>query len=86
MSEPRHLDYDCDACGASHGGQHVCEPEREALQPQPPSKPFVKRWDPAGGYWVHCMVENGKAWCPRAQRYTAVDPREPLSAIITVAP
>lgn len=64
----------CFACGADATGKHVC-PEPEVLQPQPPSKPFVKRWDPSG-VWVHCIIERGKAWDPQKRAYTDVHPSE----------
>lgn len=48
----------------------------EVLQPQPLPKPFVRRWDPTGGYWVQCIIENGKAWDPKRQAYTDVLPGE----------
>lgn len=66
----------CFTCGADCcGPRHVC-PDPEVLGPQPLPKPFVKRWDPVGGLWVHCMVENGKAWDFQAQDYTEVKAEE----------
>lgn len=66
----------CFACGAEDvEGEHVC-PDPQVLQPQPPPKPFVKRWDPHAGMWVQCIIERGKAWEPRVGKYTEVQPGE----------
>ncbi len=62
----------CFTCGAEDvGDRHVC-PDPMVLNPQPPPGPFVKRWDPVGGLWVHCRIEKGKAWCFEARAYTEV--------------
>lgn len=66
----------CFTCGAEDiVGEHVC-PDPEYLFPALPPKPFVRRWDPFVGMWVDCIVENGKAWDPRAEKYTEVKPGE----------
>lgn len=76
MRTPVIVDGDCLACGTFLVSRyHVC-PEPEVLCPQPPPKPFVKRWDPVGGLWVSCMIENGKAWDYQAQAYTEVRTEE----------
>jgi hypothetical protein len=80
MSRANVINAYCFTCGAEDvGSRHVC-PDPVVLNPQPPPKPFVKRWDDASGSWCHCMVENGKAWCPRAQSYTEVQPGEELTS------
>jgi hypothetical protein len=70
------LDCYCAACCTDYryGTRHVC-PDPVQGPPTPP-KPFVKRWDPIGACWVHCMVENGKAWEPALGTYTDVKPGE----------
>ena len=70
----------CFSCGAEDcAPRHIC-PDPVVLNPQPLPKPFVKRWDPAAGLWVHCMVERGKAWNPKARTYTEVKPGELLTS------
>mgnify|MGYP001590467435 CR=1 FL=1 len=79
MSRPNLHRGHCFTCGAEDVAErHVC-PDPEVLFPQPLPKPFVKRWDPIGGMWVHCMVENGKAWCFQSATYTEVKPGEELT-------
>lgn len=69
----------CFTCGAEDcGPRHICPDP--VLGPQPLPKPFVKRWDPRAGLWVHCMVERGMAWDPTAQAYTEVKPGELLTS------
>ncbi len=65
----------CFQCGADCGPRHVC-PDPMVLGPQPLPGPFVKRWDPIAGLWVHCRVERGKAWSFTARAYTEVTPGE----------
>lgn len=65
----------CFTCGAEDvPREHVCPDPQYG--PPPPPKPFVKRWDPVAGMWVHCIVENGQAWEPKTGRYTDVKPGE----------
>ena len=68
----------CFTCGTDCGPRHIC-PEPEVLLPQPPPKPFVKRWDPVAGLWVSCLIENGKAWDFQRRAYTDVKRGELVS-------